>query len=86
MHLFLYFASVDVLRLSQNVSVMLGRLKVCWVDLVLNLAQGHKVPLASVRLSMISKYHNHLLQTNPQHRENKPKNTDWNKTSGRQLK
>ena len=35
---------------------------------------------------MIRKYHNHTLQTKPQHREEEPQNTNSHKTSGRQLK
>ena len=35
---------------------------------------------------MIKKNHNHTLQTNPQHFEEEPQNTDSHKTPGRQLK
>ena len=38
------------------------------------------------QVSMIRKYHNHTLQTNPRHHEEEPQNTDCHKTSGRQLK
>ena len=33
---------------------------------------------------MIRKYHNIALQTNPEHHEEEPQNTDCHKTSGRQ--
>ena len=40
------------------------------------------------KVSMIRKYHNHTLQTNPQHREEEPRNTNSQQISGilRQLK
>ena len=38
------------------------------------------------KISMIRKYHNHILQTNPLHREKEPQNTSSHKTSERQLK
>ena len=38
------------------------------------------------QLSMIMKYHNHTLQTNPWRHEEERQNTDCHMTSGRQLK
>ena len=35
---------------------------------------------------MTRKYHNHILQTNPQHREDEQQNTNSHKAPGRQLK
>ena len=35
---------------------------------------------------MISKYHNHTLQTNTRHHEEEPQDTNSYKTSGRKLK
>ena len=38
------------------------------------------------QVSLIRNYHNHTLQTNPQHRQKETQNTNSHKTSGRQLK
>ena len=35
---------------------------------------------------MVRKYHNHILYTNPRHREEEPQDTHSRKTPGRQLK
>ena len=37
-------------------------------------------------VSMIRKYHNNTMQTNPRHREEESQNTDFHNTSGRQFK
>ena len=35
---------------------------------------------------MVGKYHYHILQTKPPHREEEPQNSNSHKTSGKQLK
>ena len=47
--------------------------------------QGCRIDHPKNQVSMIRKHHNHTLQTNPRHREEKPQNTDCQETSGRQL-
>ena len=39
-----------------------------------------------LQVSIIRKYHNHTLQTNPRHRDKEPQNNNYNKTTGRQSK
>ena len=50
-----------------------------------NLAH-YAIAFAKKQVSMIRKYHNHTLQTNPRHREEEPHIYNYHKTSGIQAK
>ena len=47
------------------------------------MVQGIHCARVEIYVSMVSKYHNHRLQTDPRHREEEPQNNNSYKTSGR---
>ena len=56
------------------------------IYLVFNVASDPYFLKKKMQVNLIRKYHNHIPQTNPRHREEEQQNTDCHNTPGRQLK